>query len=317
MATAFSQHSSNPLEVGSSDKHNQAYLRTLHEHRAHQDPSSEDPIDGFGAADMADYHNQIAVMFPKYQAVQSSANTSRTIGLNDDDDDADMAMPDDQTEHAFLGVPEYEGDTDELDPDDDDELDADGDADEEFTLLQKSPEERAEIEEEIADLCEAVPGLADDYRLVDRLGTGTFSSVYKAVDLGYHTRWDNSAWHGHHPPGSSAYYQSMARPRGSRVFVALKRIYVTSNPERIRNEIAIMEDCRACRHISQLITAFRYQDQVVAVMPYQRNEDFRVSIILSRIHAHQTLTFIYIGVLPDYAHGRHEVLLSLHVPRFA
>jgi cell division control protein 7 len=49
-------------------------------------------------------------------------------------------------------------------------------------------------------------------------------------------------------------------------------------PERIRNEISILEDVRGCRHVSQLITAFREADQVVAIMPYHRNEDFRVSL---------------------------------------
>lgn len=47
-------------------------------------------------------------------------------------------------------------------------------------------------------------------------------------------------------------------------------------PERIRNEISILEDVRGCRHVSQLITAFREADQVVAIMPYHRNQDFRV-----------------------------------------
>jgi len=36
-----------------------------------------------------------------------------------------------------------------------------------------------------------------------------------------------------------------------------------------------MEECLGCRHVAQLITAFRHLDQVVAIMPYQRNEDFR------------------------------------------
>lgn len=273
MAAVFSQHSSNPLDVGSSDKRNQEYLRRLSAQRETREASSEDPIDGFHAPDMTDYHSQIAVMFPRYQAVQSLGGSSRLVGLNDEDDSGMGVTDDGDTERAVTEDPDGEQ---EMDADED--LDAEGDTDEEYTLFERPQEEQEEIQEEITDLCEAVPGLADDYRLVDRLGTGTFSSVYKAVDLGYHSRWDNSAWHGRHPPGSSAYYQSVARTRGSRVFVALKRIYVTSNPERIRNEIAIMEDCRACRHVAQLITAFRHQDQVVAVMPYQRNDDFRVSM---------------------------------------
>ncbi|KAK7029416.1 Cell division control protein 7 [Paramarasmius palmivorus] len=186
-------------------------------------------------------------------------------------------------------------DEQEQDPDGDGDVDADdeqqeiengGDNDEdaasqssdgeENTLSKRPPDEQQEIIAEMEDL-EAALGsqLTDDYKLLDRLGTGTFSSVYKAVDLYYHTKWDNTPWHGHHPPHSSAHYQSIPRPEGSRVYVAIKRIYVTSSPERIRNEISILEECRSCRHVSQLITAFRERDQVVVVMPYQRNDDFR------------------------------------------
>ncbi|KAL0576963.1 Cell division control protein 7 [Marasmius crinis-equi] len=161
----------------------------------------------------------------------------------------------------------------EQDVEEDEEPDSD---DEENSLLNRPPEEQQEILAEISELEQALgPRLINDYRLIDRLGTGTFSSVYKALDLHYHTKWDNKPWHGHHPVSSSAYYQSEPRPSDSKVFVAIKRIYVTSSPDRIRNEISILEECRSCRHVSQLITAFRERDQVVVVMPYQRNEDFR------------------------------------------
>lgn len=151
---------------------------------------------------------------------------------------------------------------------------------EEHSIYLKAPDEQHEIASEISALHEALPTLAQDYRLLDRLGTGTFSSVYKAVDLHYHEKWNNALWHGPHPPGSSAHYQTAPPPEGSKVYVAIKRIYVTSGPERIRNEISILETCRACRHVSQLITAFRHEDQVVAIMPYHRNEDFRVRVMI-------------------------------------
>lgn len=38
-----------------------------------------------------------------------------------------------------------------------------------------------------------------------------------------------------------------------------------------------MEDLRDCQHIAYLISAFRTEDQIVAVMPYSRHADFRVS----------------------------------------
>jgi len=36
-------------------------------------------------------------------------------------------------------------------------------------------------------------------------------------------------------------------------------------------------DCRGCRNVSKLITAFRERDQVIIVMPYHICDDFRVS----------------------------------------
>ncbi|KAG6854437.1 hypothetical protein C0991_006515 [Blastosporella zonata] len=277
-ATFLSQHSSNPLEVGSSDVRNRDYRRQLQEvearRRGHFDSSlsplsSDDPINGY---DMKEYHNHLATVVPAMSA-QKNPKTSYI--------DADAEMSDDLIilpKGSALAPPPplthrvEEEEDEEIDEEPD--LDPD-DVDEENTIFLKPREERREILSEIADLEDKMPDLADEYKIIDRLGTGTFSSVYKAIDLGYHTKWDNDAWHGHHPPSSSAHYQSVPRPRDSKVFVAIKRIYVTSSPERVRNEISIMEDCRGCRHISQLITAFRDNDQVVAIMPYHRNEDFR------------------------------------------
>lgn len=159
-----------------------------------------------------------------------------------------------------------------------------------LSLLIKPPDEQHDIQIEIADLEQSMPSLADSYHLVDRLGSGTFSSVYKAVDLN-NNKYDNSIWQNEitsssgiapyyvQPDGSGRVYtgaESTKQRSTGKVYVAVKRIYVTSGPERVRNELAIMEDCRGSRHTSQLIEAFRHRDQVVAIMPYCRNEDFRV-----------------------------------------
>lgn len=190
--------------------------------------------------------------------------------------------------------------------------------DESKSLLSRPEEAQVEIQHEINALYKAVPDLRDKYQLIDRLGTGTFSSVYKAIDTSYDD-WDNRPWLGNHPPESSAFYQSAGagyRGRGGRgikrqlkdssgdvdmdlevepnvsryqqkdgkVYVAIKRIYTTSGPERIKNELSIMETCRGCRHSSQIITAFRRLDQVAIVLAYQRNMDFRVCYCLSFRH---------------------------------
>lgn len=92
------------------------------------------------------------------------------------------------------------------------------------------------------------------------LSTGTFSSVYKAVDV-RHEYYDNSSW------DLSAIcndYERINLDQSSSLmsqdeevsdhesesqepikhFVALKRIYVTSSPERITSEIEILHQLK-------------------------------------------------------------------------
>ena len=91
--------------------------------------------------------------------------------------------------------------------------------------------------------------------------------MYKAEDLLY-DRYDNN-WDfdkprrsGHRPPK----------------YVAIKKIYVTSSPARIQNELELLHALSGCETVVPLITAFRYQDQVVAILPYFRHVDFRVCL---------------------------------------
>ncbi|WFD30750.1 non-specific serine/threonine protein kinase [Malassezia sp. CBS 17886] len=124
------------------------------------------------------------------------------------------------------------------------------------------------IEDEIAAVTDAVEGL-DQYHIVDKLGEGTFSSVYKAVDL-HHDVFHNDMW-----TKSTSAHIAPRPQRDSRVYVALKRIYATSSTARILNELEIMESLRGTPYTSYLVTAFRTADQVVAVMPYNRHTEFR------------------------------------------
>ena len=263
MATFFSQHSSNPLEVSSSDAYNARRLRMLQ------------ACGGVGSSE--DDHTTLT---RSGEGTVSGSNSKPRSGKGSPQlmppmVDLDEDMSDEDTLACEPGFGTAEAEEEEEDETQVDEQ-VDDEDEEERTILLKPPDEQEQIAEEILDLEEAVPQLREDYRIVDRLGTGTFSSVYKAIDLWYHTKWHNTPWHNLHPSNSSAYYQSQPRPKGSKAFVAIKRIYVTSGPDRIRNEISIMDDCRGCRHVSQLVTAFRHRDQIVIVMPYHKNDDFRV-----------------------------------------
>ncbi|PKI84219.1 non-specific serine/threonine protein kinase [Malassezia vespertilionis] len=124
------------------------------------------------------------------------------------------------------------------------------------------------LEEEIDALSSAVEGM-EQYHIVDKLGEGTFSTVYKAIDL-HHDLYKNDVW------AKSNTVRILPRSQGRKhVYVALKRIYATSSTARILNELEIMESLRSQPYISHLITAFRTADQVVAVMPYTRHTEFR------------------------------------------
>lgn len=299
MATLFSQHSSNPLEVSSSDVHNARRLRMLH------------ACGGVGSSD-DDY-----TLTHSGEGTTSGWNAKNGKGSKQPTPlmiDLDEDMSDEETLACEPGMGMAEEEAEEEEETQVDEQ-VDDEDEEEKTILLKPPDEQEQIAEEILDLEEAVPQLREDYRIVDRLGTGTFSSVYKAIDLWYHTKWYNTPWHNLHPPSSSAYYQSEPRPKGSKAFVAIKRIYVTSGPDRIRNEISIMDDCRGCRHVSQLVTAFRHLDQIVVVMPYHKNDDFRVSSYRD-VHgrAHSELMHALLGLLPGPTSGRHKIVPQVSLP---
>ncbi|CAO1602747.1 Cell division control protein 7 [Xanthoria calcicola] len=125
------------------------------------------------------------------------------------------------------------------------------------------------------------------FRMIGRIGEGTFSTVYKAEDLHYdfyQNDWDIEAPDAttvSPPPAKkrrSQYAQGDQGRRRSRPprYVAIKKIYVTSSPSRIQNELELLHDLQGYRSICPLITAFRHYDQVVAVLPYFRHQDFRM-----------------------------------------
>lgn len=124
-------------------------------------------------------------------------------------------------------------------------------------------------------------GIQDRFRLINRIGEGTFSTVYKAEDLNYdlyENSWDleenehRSKWTT--PDLRSGRSGSEPRRRRPKM-VAIKQIYVTSSPTRILNELDLLNDLRGCPAVCPLITAYRHTDQVVAVLPYFRHTDFR------------------------------------------
>ncbi|KAE8148809.1 kinase-like domain-containing protein [Aspergillus avenaceus] len=143
------------------------------------------------------------------------------------------------------------------------------------------------VKEDMKKLEDTFPGISERFRLVNRIGEGTFSTVYKAEDLlydHYKNDWDTFQDHQYEtwtsPPSKKRRIEGEGQllpiKRRLSKFVALKKIYVTSSPFRIQNELELLHDLRGCRSVCPLITAFRYQDQVVAVLPFFPHTDFRI-----------------------------------------
>ncbi|KAK3314291.1 kinase-like domain-containing protein [Apodospora peruviana] len=211
----------------------------------------------------------------------------------------------------------------------------------------------ANIQHDMEKLQSAFPGFRNMYRLIKRIGEGTFSTVYKAEDLvydQYDNSWDmekeNEKWTA---PLKSFNSQSsttiddtsqtqtgQTQPRRRRPkYVAIKKIYVTSSPTRILNELELLHVLRNCPSVCPLITAFRQTDQVIAILPYFRHADFReyfrkmtvpdmaiylrcLFTALSSVHSHNILhrdikptNFLYDpvtrrGVLVDFGLAERE-----------
>ncbi|KAG5437101.1 hypothetical protein PCANB_001222 [Pneumocystis canis] len=136
------------------------------------------------------------------------------------------------------------------------------------------------VRNEIKNLYETFHHLQKHYRLINKIGEGTFSSVYIAEDCKY-DEYVNE-WQYKEQKTFSWDTPLLKRRRilskynvQKRKYVALKKIYVTSSPARILNELKILKDLRGNNSIIPIITAMRVKDQIIIVLPYFKHVDFR------------------------------------------
>jgi cell division control protein 7 len=109
------------------------------------------------------------------------------------------------------------------------------------------------IKQEIYSLNCSFPRLDSTYKIFSKIGEGTFSSVYLGQKI-INKKENNSK---------------------RSPLVALKRIYVTSSPQRIYNELNLLYTLRGHENVAPLLDVLRYEDQVIAVLPYYQHSDFR------------------------------------------
>jgi serine/threonine protein kinase len=136
-------------------------------------------------------------------------------------------------------------------------------------LESSSEEEVSEsIKEEIRTLLEDIPELNNKYYILNKIGEGTFSSVYKALRIDEEKKRKERI----RKKRENKYY---AKKIKDKKYYALKRIYATSSPQRIENEISILHDLRKKSNIVSIYSCVRYEDQVILVLPYVQHNDFR------------------------------------------
>ncbi|KAI5363901.1 Putative serine/threonine-protein kinase, active [Septoria linicola] len=143
-----------------------------------------------------------------------------------------------------------------------------------------SDDEQEQVEDVVLDDIErfeaSFKNITKRYRLINRIGEGTFSTVYKAEDLLYDeylNDWDLDA--DKENQNGDVVAKSTSNIRQKARYVAIKKIYVTSSPQRILNELELLHDLRDSENVCPLITAFRDADQVIAILPYFQHKDFR------------------------------------------
>nr|XP_034365409.1 cell division cycle 7-related protein kinase isoform X3 [Arvicanthis niloticus] len=103
------------------------------------------------------------------------------------------------------------------------------------------------IKRDIKELCEAVPQLVSVFKIKDKIGEGTFSSVYLAT----------------------AQLQE-----GREEKIALKHLIPTSHPVRIAAELQCLTVAGGQDNVMGVKYCFRKNDHVVIAMPYLEHESF-------------------------------------------
>ncbi|KAI8975718.1 kinase-like domain-containing protein [Mycotypha africana] len=114
---------------------------------------------------------------------------------------------------------------------------------------------REKENQEIENLYCTCPGLKNNYKLITKVGYGTFGSVFKAINLVGKQNIDDD---------------------DSRVeeYVAVKVILDVSSPARIANEINFLQILSDARCIAHILDVFRINSLVFVVLQYIESDDF-------------------------------------------
>lgn len=109
-----------------------------------------------------------------------------------------------------------------------------------------------DVQEEIECLYEFVPEVDHHFVVIDKIGEGTFSSVFLA---------------------QLKHYKELPQK------FALKHIIPTSHPSRIEGELRCLQEIGGCDNVMGVELCIRHKDHVVIVMPYFPHRKFQDYIL--------------------------------------
>ncbi|KAK6090688.1 hypothetical protein P3W45_000411 [Vairimorpha bombi] len=113
--------------------------------------------------------------------------------------------------------------------------------------------------------------LNNRYNIISKTGEGTFSRVYKALDI------------------------------RTNKYVALKAITKTSAPNRVVDELTFLHDLKGQNNCIPILGVIRHEDQIVAIFPHFEFTEFRDFIISCTIY--DIKKYLYNLLLPiDHMH---------------
>ena len=119
------------------------------------------------------------------------------------------------------------------------------------------------------------PILATDYRLIDKIGEGTFSTVYKAESLTGKIRLGSDIWKSPPLKRNKRNILNFQQSRKKESYSCLKTNLCHVFPNRIFNELHLLYMLSGNSRVAPLLDVLRFQDQIVAILPYYNHCDFR------------------------------------------
>lgn len=105
-----------------------------------------------------------------------------------------------------------------------------------------------DVQDEINQMLDSIPQIDKVFKIINKIGSGTFSSVYAA--------------------------KLKKCPDANKLF-ALKHIIPTSHPSRIESELRCLYEIGGVSNVMAVQACFRERDHVVIVMPYFAHERFQ------------------------------------------